>query len=137
MIKFNGSFYLVKGKVKELVTSTGLGFDEDSRLESYEKAIATLLEKLVNKNSAIEKKGFRWTDTSGKNSKARNVSKVYFVECEDLRWLESGSFKGDVEFIIVESKMNSFTFKKDLQVFAKMDAKELAGIKNMDEVDYS
>ena len=136
MIKFDANFYIsAKGKITDFESCTFEGRESDLALEKQEKLIIPILEKMLKNNPKIDKKGFRWIDTSGKKPKAKNVNKVYFVEITDARWLESGSFKGDVKFDIVESVHNSYEFKKIGIQFAKDDAKALA--RPDKEEDYS
>jgi hypothetical protein len=133
MMKFQCNFYLVKGCIFDFESSTYIikdgvsaGESADKELESQHKYIIPVLEKMLKSNSKIDKKGFRWTDTSGKKPKAKNVTKVYFVQIDEARWLESGSFKGDVNFRILESQLNSFEYKRIGQIMIKEDAKALA-----------
>jgi hypothetical protein len=132
MLKFQCNFCLVKGRIVDFESSTYIikdgvsaGDSTDKDLESQHKYIIPVLEKMLKNNPKIDKKGFRWIDTSGKKPKAKNVNKVYFVEIEEARWLESGSFKGEVNFIIKESKINSFEFKRIGQTQVKDDDKSL------------
>lgn len=127
MKTFSANFYLVKGKIKDFISTTFEGLESDQFLETQEKIIIPLLEKMLKKNPKIDIKGFRWIDESGKKPKSKNVSRVYFIEIEDCKWLESGRFKNDdIKFQIKESSHNSFTFKRDSVVLAKQDAKALA-----------
>ena len=132
MIKGQFNFFVIKGRIVDFESSTYIikdgvsaGESIDKDLESQHKYIIPVLEKMLKNNPKIDKKGFRWIDTSGKKPKAKNVNKVYFVEIEEARWLESGSFKGDVNFIIKESKINSFEFKRIGQTQVKDDNKAL------------
>jgi hypothetical protein len=73
MVSFCGNFYVVKGRIKEFLGSTGLGFDKDGELDQQVDVIIPVLEKLVNKLPEIKKT---------KNS-------VFYIEFEDGKWLES------------------------------------------------
>jgi hypothetical protein len=107
MITFSGSFYLVKGRVKELLTATAMGIEQDHLLESFEKQIVPALEALVKKDKELKK--------------AKNC--VYFVEFEDAKWLESGRFKQDFPFTITSkqdySPKNFIKFNKMMLSYEK------------------
>lgn len=133
MIKAQFNFYFTNKKISDFESSTysikdgeGGGVEKDIELENHHKSIIPVLEKMLNKDSRIDNKGFRWVDNSGKKPKPKNVKNVYFIEIDDARWLESGSFKGDVSFKITKCKMNSFEFKRIGQTQVKDDNKALA-----------
>ncbi len=110
MIKFLANMYLVKGKIFELETCTLEGKESDSLLEKQENKIVPILQSLLNKIPAI------------KNDK----KSVWFVELDECKWLESGSFK-NFDKAIVEYKKVPHTpseFMKLSKSLKKADEKE-------------
>ena len=135
MLTFTTSFYVVKGKIPagDFDGTTFLGIEADRELETKEKEIIPAIEKLLKGNPEMNFKGFRWqVPQTEKEIKAKkkamfkNVTSIYFVEIENAKWLESGSFKVEPKFIIKKSLLNSYEFKKIGIDSAKADAKELA-----------
>lgn len=120
MLKFDANFYIVKGKVKDLDTSTFEGLDRDTALLQQEKYIVPVFESILAKDKQIK---------SGKKSKD-----VWFVELENVTWLESGSIKNWEKTIVTIKKTDhtpaSFVkagkqqIKDDLKALARPDKEE-------------
>lgn len=121
MLKFDTNFYLVKGKIKDIDSSTFDGLESDTTLLQQEKFIIPHLESILSKDKQIK---------SGKKSKD-----VWFVELENVTWLESsGSLKNWEKTIVTISKTDntpaSFIkagkqqIKDDLKALARPDKEE-------------
>lgn len=120
MIKFDSNFYLVKGKIKDIDSSTFEGLDRDTALLQQEKHIIPHLESILAKDKQIK---------SGKKSKD-----VWFVELENVTWLESGSLKNWEKTVVTINKTEhtpaSFIkagkqqIKDDLKALARQDKEE-------------
>ena len=109
MIKFEGNFYLVKGRIIEPCFTTFEGVESDSTLENNLKKIIPAMESLVNKNKDIK----------------LDKKSVWFIEIENAKWLESGSFKDWDKSIITINKTNytPSEFKKLDKKYRKEDAR--------------
>ena len=128
MIKFSGNLYYSKNKIypNSLITTTGEGLEADLALEAEEKAIAVLLEKAIKKHPKIDTKGYRFLDDK---KKAHNTNKVYFIEFENLKWLESSkTFKGEIVFSVIEAGLNLWQMKKSDIAQRKADEKALRAV---------
>lgn len=120
MIKFDTNFYLVKGKIKDIDSSTFQGLSDDTALLQQEKYIIPHLESILAKDKQIK---------SGKKSKD-----VWFVELENVTWLESGSLKNWEKTVVTIKKTDhtpaSFVkagkqqIKDDLKAIARPDKEE-------------
>lgn len=123
MIKFDTNFYLVKGKIKDIDSSTFEGLPADTALLQQEKYIIPQLESILAKDKQIK---------SGKKSKD-----VWFVELENVTWLESGSLKNWEKTIVTINKTDHApaSFIKATKQQIKDDNKALA--RPDKEEDYS
>lgn len=121
MIKFYANMYLVKGKIKEMETTTFLGLSSDKELEQQEKSIIPILESILAKDKKI---------------KAEKKT-VWFIEFEGLKWLESGSFK-DFEKSEMTLKKTAYTPAQFVKVGKDMIKADLKALARPDkEEDYS
>lgn len=120
MLKFDTNFYLVKGKIKDIDSSTFDGLESDTTLLQQEKFIIPHLESILSKDKQIK---------SGKKSKD-----VWFVELENVTWLESGSLKNWEKTVVTIKKTDhtpaSFVkagkqqIKDDLKTLTRPDKEE-------------
>ena len=99
--------YFLKGKVRDIITTTGQGLELDLELEKCEKEISEFLTKKISTEKKPQKK------------------KVYFFTWEG-DWLESGKAKNQTEFTLTELPYTPAEFKKADMKWKKEDAKELA-----------
>lgn len=115
--KCNFVFNVVKGKVFELESTTGEGFDDDIILEKHHDTITSLIEQM-------------------KEVKKSNKKTVYLCDM-DATYTIGGKFKGEIELKMIDKGMKPADFKKlDKKLKAK-DKKALESTKNMDEPDYN
>jgi hypothetical protein len=120
MLKFDTNLYIVKGRIRDIDSSTFEGLDRDTALLQQEKYIIPHLESILAKDKQIK---------SGKKSKD-----VWFVELENVTWLESGSLKNWEKTVVTIKKTDhtpaSFVkagkqqIKDDLKAIARPDKEE-------------
>ena len=105
------TFYVVKGKIYELESSTGEGYDDDQILESHHDKIALLLGQI-------------------KEIKKADKKAVYFCSAEGS-FMTSGKFKGEVTLTMNKMELSPVEFKK---LDKKLKAKDLKDMKEEIEV---
>jgi hypothetical protein len=117
MLLFSGTFYVVKGRVKEFLGTTQMGCEKDQELDQQESSIVPVLEKLVTKIPEIKK--------------TKNA--VFFVEFEDIKWLESSkSFKQEPKFVKVKKlPISPANFNKFNKLSSKLDEKDSVSDKTL------
>jgi hypothetical protein len=117
MITFDGTCYLVKGRVKEFLGTTGIGFEKDQELDQQECYIVPALEKLISKLPEVKK--------------IKNA--VFFIEFEDAKWLESSrSFKKEPKIVEINKECYSpANFSKFNKTIVKIDAKDSVSDKTL------
>lgn len=115
--KCNFVFNVVKGKVFELESTTGEGFDNDTILEKHHNTISSLIEQM-------------------KEVKKSNKKTVYLCDM-DATYTIGGKFKGEVELNMIDKEMTPAEFRKLDKKLKAEDKKALESMKNMDEPDYN
>jgi hypothetical protein len=117
MLTFDGTCFLVKGRVKEFLGTTGIGFEKDQELDQQECYIIPILEKLINKRPEVKK--------------IKNA--VFFIEFVDAKWLESSrSFKQEPNIVVVNKECYSpANFNKFNKTIVKIEVKDSVSDKTL------
>lgn len=96
MQPFCANFYVVKGKVVQITTATGKGFEEDAEVESYETEISHYLESIL----------------AGMKEIKQNKKVIFFGEIENARWLKTEKrFKEQPVIKLKKSQLTNAEFK--------------------------
>jgi hypothetical protein len=117
MLTFDGTCFLVKGRVKEFLGTTGIGFEKDRELDQQECYIVPVLEKLINKRQEVRK--------------VKNA--VFFIEFVDAKWLESSrTFKQEPKIVVVNKECYSpANFSKFNKTIVKIEVKDSVSDKTL------